>query len=132
MIRNLKNRIKGEKFLSRNDSSGYFSGQDSPSQLKTETEKGIYLKFKKKSETISEFFQCFYIKEGLSSKRKDYFDYFSKKQADENEKIKSSYSSVSRVIEEPKETKSPFDRFFPRNRIRFKSIVFSLSRSFIL
>ena len=44
MLRNLKNKIKGEKFLSRNDSSGYFSGQDSPSSLKTEPEKGIYKK----------------------------------------------------------------------------------------
>ena len=81
----------------------------------------------------------FYLNEALLTKRSDHFDYFSKKQADESEKTKSSYSSVSRVIEEPKESTSLFDRFFPRNRIffktnffYFKSTVFSFSRSFIL
>ena len=61
----------------------------------------------------------------MLSKRSDLFDYFSKKPAVEREKTKSSYSSVSRVIEEPKESLSPFNRFFPRNRICFKSIFFS-------
>ena len=95
MLRNLKNKIKGEKFLaSRNDSVGYFSGQESPPPTPKAAQKPTQEKNRETISTRSEKYTS------------------SKSNQTRKEKTELNHSSISKT-DEPDDTRSDnYSNFF--------------------